>query len=156
MAVIRTALVSAILMPATAFQDIYAAGAGAVATFTGHVRGDDGVAAIYLEHHPVLAAQQLQELAEDASMRWSLSHIVLHHRIGRVDAGEAIVCIATAAPHRADALHACAYVIDQCKTGIALWKQEILSSGATRWVDPRNTDHDRVAAWAPGGISAKP
>ena len=29
---------------------------GAVASFIGHVRGDDGVAELFLEHHPVMTA----------------------------------------------------------------------------------------------------
>ncbi len=153
--VIQTELLSSPLYPAMAFQEIHASGAGAVACFTGHVRGDDGVSALYLEHHPVLAAAQLEALAQDVAARWSVLHIIALHRIGHVAVGEAIVCIAVASAHRSDALDACAFLIDQCKTRIALWKQEILSNGATRWVDPRNCDHEKAAAWALGGISTK-
>ncbi len=152
---IRTELISTALHPTQAFEDIYAAGAGAVATFTGHVRGDDGISALYLEHHPVLAAVQLRDLAAEAATRWSLSHVVALHRIGQVDVCDAIVCIGVAASHRNEALEACAFLIDQCKTRIALWKQEILLSGATRWVDPRNCDYEKAAAWALGGSSTR-
>ena len=45
---------------------------GAVATFTGLVRADDGVATLELEHYPGATEAALTRLAEEAARRWSL------------------------------------------------------------------------------------
>ncbi len=82
-------------------------GVGAVASFTGLVRGDDGVTAIALEHYPAMTEAALRALAETATARWHLAGCTVIHRIGKMAVGEAIVLVATAAPHRAAALEAC-------------------------------------------------
>jgi molybdopterin synthase catalytic subunit len=162
---IHTALLPTRLDPQHCLQPIYALGSGAVSSFTGHVRADfaqplptqgahpefrDSVTGLFLEHHPVMTARQLDALAHAAKKRWSLDAATAVHRIGHVAAGDAIVCIAAAASHRAHALDACAFMIDRLKTDIALWKQEIYASGATLWVGPRNSDQERSAAWTLG------
>ena len=69
---------------------------GAVATFSGHVRADDGVTTLELEHYPVATEAALTRLAEEASVRWSLSAAVVIHRVGPMAPGERIVLVATA------------------------------------------------------------
>ena len=46
---------------------------GAVATFTGLVRADDGVEELTLEHYPGATEAALTRLAEEACHRWSLT-----------------------------------------------------------------------------------
>jgi molybdopterin synthase catalytic subunit len=49
--------------------------------------------------------------------------------------GEPTVLIACSAPHRADALEACRWVIDELKASVPIWKKEIYGDGAdTAWV----------------------
>ena len=48
------------------------AGSGAVATFSGFVRADDGVTQLELEHYPGMTEAALKSLAEAATARWSL------------------------------------------------------------------------------------
>jgi molybdopterin synthase catalytic subunit len=148
--ILHAALLPDAMDPQAELQRLAALKSGGFASFVGHVRADDGVAALFLEHHPVMTQQQLAVLVTEAAQRWPLEGAMAVHRIGRVVKGDAIVCVAAASAHRADAIHACTFLIDQLKTTIALWKQEILLDGATRWVDPRSNDHDRSAAWALG------
>ena len=51
-------------------------GVGAVATFTGLVRADDGVGTLELEHYPGATEAALHRLAEAATTRWSLTALV--------------------------------------------------------------------------------
>lgn len=122
-------------------------GAGAVATFTGIVRGDDGVIALELEHYPGMTEASLVALAETAIARWDLLGATIVHRVGRMAVGERIVFLGTAAHHRREAFDACAFLIDRLKTDAPFWKREH-RDGAARWVDARTTDEEAAARWA--------
>ena len=123
-----------------------AAGAGAVATFTGLVRSDDGVGTLELEHYPGATEAALTRLAEEATGRWALGAATIVHRVGPMAPGERIVFVAAAAPHRAAALEACAYLIDRLKTDAPFWKRET-RGGEARWVEARDSDADAAARW---------
>lgn len=120
---------------------------GAVASFIGHVRADDGVTTLTLEHHPQMTELALVDLARSAGERWSLDAVTLIHRVGPMVTGDAIVLVVTTSPHRAAALEACAYLIDRLKTDVPLWKCETLEDGSNRWVEPRDHDATRAADW---------
>jgi molybdopterin synthase catalytic subunit len=124
-------------------------GAGGVATFTGVVRGDDGVTALELEHYPGMTEQALIALAEDATGRWSLLGVTMVHRVGVMVPGDRIVFVGTAAHHRREALEACAYLIDRLKTDAPFWKRERLGD-QTRWVEARHSDADAAGRWNNG------
>ena len=126
------------------------AGVGAVASFTGLVRGDDGVTAIELEHYPAMTEVSLHELAKEAHGRWQLSGCALIHRVGRMAVGEPIVLVAAASPHRAAALEACAYLIDRLKTDAPFWKKEY-RGGQAAWVEAKASDDARAAEWTQTG-----
>ncbi|MBB3692798.1 molybdenum cofactor biosynthesis protein MoaE [Sphingomonas sp. BK580] len=119
---------------------------GAVASFTGLVRGDDGVATLELEHYPGATEAALERLAAAASARWSLTAATIVHRVGAMAPGERIVFVGTCAPHRGAALEACAYLIDRLKTDAPFWKRETVN-GAARWVEARAGDGEAAARW---------
>lgn len=119
---------------------------GAVASFTGLVRGDDGVATLELEHYPGATEAALERLAAAASARWSLTATTIVHRVGAMAPGERIVFVGTCAPHRGAALEACAYLIDRLKTDAPFWKRETVN-GASRWVEARDGDGEAAARW---------
>ena len=121
--------------------------AGAVATFTGLVRADDGVDTLELEHYPGATEAALRALAEQATARWGLHATTIVHRIGPMRAGERIVFVAAAAAHRAAALDACAYLIDRLKTDAPFWKREVRGGVAT-WVEARHGDEAAAARWS--------
>ncbi|AOW24878.1 molybdopterin synthase catalytic subunit [Sphingomonas melonis TY] len=122
-------------------------GAGAVATFTGLVRSDDGVGTLELEHYPGATEAALTRLAEEATARWALGAATIVHRVGPMAPGERIVFVAAAAAHRGAALEACAYLIDRLKTDAPFWKRET-RGGEARWVEARESDADAAARWS--------
>jgi molybdopterin synthase catalytic subunit len=122
--------------------------AGAVASFTGHVRADDGVAILELEHYPGMTERALEDIGAQAVDRWALSEVRIVHRIGPMQPGEAIVFVGAASAHRAAALEACAYLMDRLKTDAPFWKRESRAlSDAASWVEPRAADDDAAARW---------
>ncbi len=132
---------------AAALAPLAELGGGAVASFTGIARKDGGVTAIELEHYPAMTQASLDALANEAVARWSLLGCVLIHRIGRIAVGEAIVLVGTAASHRADALQACAFLIDRLKTDALFWKKEHRSDGSADWVEAKASDEIRANEW---------
>jgi molybdopterin synthase catalytic subunit len=122
-------------------------GGGGVASFTGIVRGDDGLTELLLEHHPEMTRAMMQKLAEDALARWSLLGVTLIHRHGLLGPGEPIVFVATAARHRGAAIEACTSLIDRLKTEAPFWKRETFGDGRVRWVEPRASDDVAAARW---------
>lgn len=122
-------------------------GGGAVASFTGIARNDGDVVAIELEHYPAMTEASLNALVNDALARWSLLGAVLVHRVGMVSVGEPIVLVGTAARHRAEALEACAFLIDRLKTDAPFWKKEHRADGSSDWVEAKNSDQSRGDRW---------
>ena len=121
-------------------------GAGGVASFTGVVRGDDGVTELSLEHYPGMTEGALVAMAEAATARWGLLGVTIVHRVGPMVPGDRIVFVGTAASHRREALDSCAYLIDRLKTDAPFWKRE-RRGGDTRWVEPRAGDAEAAERW---------
>jgi molybdopterin converting factor subunit 1 len=110
--------------------------AGAIATFLGTVRAQSrgrDVIALEYEAYEDMAEQVMIEIAEDAKARYDLCKVAIMHRTGRVEVGETSVAIAVSAPHRQDALAACADVIEALKARVPLWKKE-LYEGGEEWI----------------------
>lgn len=119
---------------------------GAVASFTGQVRGGGGLIALELEHYPGVTEKALTRIARQAAERWSLGQAMIIHRVGRMQVGELIVFVGASAPHRRAALEAVGYMIDVLKTGAPFWKREITAAGAS-WVEARPEDDIAAATW---------
>lgn len=125
---------------------------GAVASFTGIVRGDakeacGGLSALTIEHYPGMTEAALKALVDEAAARWSLGGVTLHHRIGRLGPGDPIVLVACTSAHRIDALEACAFLIDRLKTDAPFWKRESFADGREVWVEARGSDAVAAARW---------
>src|SRR5438067_4702106 len=106
--------------------------AGAVATFLGTVRRESrGRTVLYLEYeaYAEMAEDVMGQIASDLEQRYDLWGVAIHHRVGRVEIGEASVAIAVSAPHRQDALAACKDAIDTLKRTVPLWKKEVYEGG---------------------------
>jgi molybdopterin synthase catalytic subunit len=110
--------------------------AGAIATFVGTTRVHSrGRTVLHLDYeaYPGMAEKVMADLARDLASRYDLCQVAIHHRVGRVGIGEPSVVIAVSAPHRQDALAACAEAIDTLKETVPLWKKEVYEGGE-EWI----------------------
>ena len=119
---------------------------GAVVTFTGLVRGDGGLSAMEIEHYPGMTERAITAIAEEARERWSLGDVLVIHRHGPLEPGEAITMVATAAPHRKDAFEAAEFLMDYLKSRAPFWKKELGPDGAA-WVAAKDDDEAALGRW---------
>jgi MoaE-MoaD fusion protein len=124
------------LDPRAVMREVETEGAGAVASFVGTVRARSRERdVLYLEYEAYegMAEQVMDELAAALKAKYDLCEVAVAHRIGRVEVGEASIAIAVSAPHRQDALAACAEAIDTLKETVPLWKKEVYEGGE-EWI----------------------
>jgi molybdopterin synthase catalytic subunit len=119
-------------------------GSGAVATFLGLVRDRNlGRRVLRLEYeaHERLAVRAFERIDAEVVARWPSVRLALHHRIGRLEVGEASVAIAAGSPHRAEAFMACRYAIERVKQIAPIWKHEYFEGGDV-WIEGATADPD--------------
>ncbi len=113
-------------------------GAGAVVTFLGIVRGGhDGEAPVEALDFEAWEEEIDRELAEAvlrARDRFGIVDARIHHRLGRVAAGDRIVAIAVSSRHRKAAFDAASFLVDELKRVVPIWKKEVLADGGAHWV----------------------
>src|SRR3989442_14600100 len=112
---------------------------GGTCVFLGTVRNgpeESGVAAIEYTAYDDMAEAELQRIVADARERWPGARIALRHPLGRVGVGEPSISIVAAAAHRAQAVEACRYVIQEVKHRLPVWEKELRADGTEVWVDP--------------------
>lgn len=124
-------------------------GAGAVVSFTGLVRDEGGqLSGMEIEHYPGMTEKAIAGMVGEAMARWSLSDALVIHRHGVLRPGEAIMMVATAAPHRGDAFAAAEFLMDYLKSRAPFWKKESgAGAGGEAWVAAKATDEDALKRW---------
>jgi len=123
---------------------------GAIVTFTGLVRDiNDGqhVSDLALEHYPGMTEKCLQDIVQQAKLRWSIIDFSIIHRVGQLTISDQIVFVGIASQHRGDAFAACEFIMDYLKTQAPFWKKETMADGETKWVDAREHDQDALTKW---------
>jgi MoaE-MoaD fusion protein len=118
-------------------KEVEADEAGAIASFVGTVRArsrDRDVTHLEYEAYEGMAEEVMGQLASALKVKYDLCEVAITHRVGRVEIGEASIAIAISAPHRQDALAACAEAIDTLKNAVPLWKKEVYEGGESTWV----------------------
>jgi molybdopterin synthase catalytic subunit len=111
---------------------------GGIATVIGCAREfSEGceVTQISFDAYGSMAVAEMNKLRDEAIEKFDLLDARIVHRIGVVGAGEQIVFIAAGAEHRAPALQACCWLIDELKQRVPIWKKEITPQGDA-WVTP--------------------
>ena len=127
---------------------VEAKGDGAVVTFAGLVRDhNQGRQVQFLEYeaYEPLAVRALQRIVDEARELWPGARIAVHHRVGRLDIGEASIVIAAASAHRGDAFAACRYTIERVKQIVPIWKHEHFDGGEV-WLEGATADPDDASA----------
>jgi molybdopterin synthase catalytic subunit len=115
---------------------------GAIATFVGVVRDHNAgrrVTWLDYEAYAPLAVKSFEQIDREARDRWPAARLAIHHRVGRLEIGEASVAIAAASPHRADAFGASRYAIERLKQIAPIWKHEHFEGGEV-WIEGATAD----------------
>jgi molybdopterin synthase catalytic subunit len=123
---------------------------GAVVTFLGLVRNHNlGRSVRYLEYeaYEPLALKAFERIGAEIAARWPSVRLALHHRVGRLEVGEASIAIATRSPHRGDAYASCRYAIERVKQIAPIWKREFFEGGDV-WIEGATADPDNAQARA--------
>lgn len=148
----RSAVVSRPIDPARLLAEVADPANGASILFIGTVRDvNDGrpVTGIDYSAYSSMAERELAAILREAAERFETEHLVIEHRVGTLDIGEASVAIAVAHPRRGAAYDASRFIIEELKRRVPIWKREHYTDGTRAWVDPT-----RVAA-APGVPTAR-
>ena len=133
----RTAIVEKPLDACALLDEVANTRNGATVLFVGTVRDiNDGepVTGLAYSAYSQMASRELESIAREAAARWQTSDVVVEHRIGSLELGDASVVIAVAHPHRAEAYDASRYIIEELKKRLPIWKKEHYVSGKVEWV----------------------
>jgi molybdopterin synthase catalytic subunit len=109
---------------------------GGIDVFIGTVRNATAgkkVLRLEYEAYESMALKEMYKIADEASRKWPVENMVIHHRTGILQIEDAAVIIAVSAPHRGAAFEACRFTIDTLKETVPIWKKEIFEDGEV-WV----------------------
>ena len=133
----RTTLVDVRIDVAALIAEVGDRSCGAVTVFLGCVREmNEGRAVTGIEYsaYRAMAERELAAIAAEASAKYGVSRLVIEHRLGLLELGDVSVAIVAAHPHRAPALDANRYVIEELKRRVPIWKLEHYVDGTRNWV----------------------
>lgn len=110
---------------------------GAQVLFLGVVRNHHqgrAVARIDYEAYEPMARKELQKIADEVAQEYGLDRVLVVHRFGRHEIGDASIAVVIGSPHRAAAFDAARKIMDRVKTDVPIWKKEHFADGTIEWV----------------------
>ncbi|WP_125776857.1 molybdenum cofactor biosynthesis protein MoaE [Antribacter gilvus] len=108
---------------------------GAVVTFRGVVRDEDGgrdVTSLDYEAHPDATAV-LRRVCADVAAETGL-RVAAAHRFGHLVVGDVALVASASAGHRAEAFAACSLLVERIKAEVPIWKKQQFTDGESEWV----------------------
>jgi MoaE-MoaD fusion protein len=133
---LAVALTEAPLDPAALAAAVTSPRRGALVLFSGTVRNHHQgreVAAITYSAYGPMAQARLERIARELEATGQDLAVAIHHRLGRLEPGEASVLIATASPHREEAYQASRKALERLKAEVPIWKREHYADGSAAW-----------------------
>jgi molybdopterin synthase catalytic subunit len=112
---------------------------GAVSIFLGTVREMNSgrkVNSLAYSAYAEMAKAELDRILAEAAVRFGVANAVVEHRLGALEIGDVSIGIAVSHAHRAPAMAAVTYAIEEIKTRVPVWKEENYADGTREWVDP--------------------
>jgi len=113
--------------------------AGASVLFVGTTRqftGEKETVQLEYECYESMAVEQIQQLVDSVQSKWNIEHCSVVHRIGVVGLGESSIAVAVSSGHRQESFEAAAWLVDELKIQVPIWKKEFWADGKTEWVHP--------------------
>ena len=135
-AAVRVAITHEEIDVAALHREVEDAGAGCSLSFLGTVRDNKkgkSVLRIQYESYESMAERVMMRIATEAASRWSLRHLVVIHRTGLLEIGDASVAIVVSTAHRAEGFDVLRFVIETLKKDVPVWKKEHFEDGEV-WV----------------------
>ncbi|MFD2026238.1 molybdenum cofactor biosynthesis protein MoaE [Promicromonospora aerolata] len=108
---------------------------GAVVTFRGVVRDDDGgraVTSLDYEAHPD-ATGVLRKVCQAVAAETGL-RVAAAHRYGHLEVGDVALVASASAGHRREAFEACSLLVERIKAEVPIWKRQQFTDGESEWV----------------------
>lgn len=115
---------------------------GAIVTFTGIVRSDDGVKFLEYESCRREAVRALKKIAEETKKELGVHEIVIHHVVdSKLCPGETVLQVVVSAAHRREAFTAARRLVDRIKRKVPIWKKAHYvpdCKKTARWIPRKN------------------
>ena len=99
---------------------------GAIVEFWGVVRRLEQtreIEGIEYEANVPMAEHQLQRIAKQATDKFELQSVIIHHRLGFVAVKEASVFVRVGSQNRGPAFEASRWIMDELKRKVPIWKR---------------------------------
>ncbi len=112
---------------------------GASVLFVGTTRqftGDKETLKLDYECYEPMAIKKMQQLCDQARIRWPVTECSIVHRVGTIELGEASIVVAVSTPHRLASFEAAQWIVDTLKQQVPIWKREYWADGTQEWVHP--------------------
>lgn len=113
--------------------------AGACILFVGTTRGVTNgrkTSSLHYEAYETMARSELARLREEAMDNWPLIEVCIEHLLGEAPVTQTSVAVAVSSAHRKPAFEAAAWIMDELKAKVPIWKQERWDDGSSEWVHP--------------------
>ncbi|MCY3005356.1 MAG: molybdenum cofactor biosynthesis protein MoaE [Planctomycetota bacterium] len=112
---------------------------GAISVFVGITRRFTGVVeteSLEYDAYESMAVLKMIELTAIASQQYRIERVAFVHRLGKVPVGETSMVVAVGSAHRAQAIDACAWLVERIKADVPIWKKEQYPQGSSQWIHP--------------------
>jgi molybdopterin synthase catalytic subunit len=107
---------------------------GAVVTFEGRPRNDNGIIALHYEVYDDMALKELKRVREEVLSRTGVLELFIFHRKGEVKVGETSFVVVAFGKHRREAFEACSLAVDLVKERVPIWKREVYPDRLGDWI----------------------
>lgn len=110
---------------------------GAQVVFLGVVRNHHqgrAVLRIDYEAYEPMAQKELGRITAEVAAKYGLERVIVVHRFGRHEIGDASIAVVIGSPHRGPAFEAAREIMDRVKADVPIWKKEHFSDGTVEWV----------------------
>ena len=110
---------------------------GGHSIFLGQVRADEkpegNVQAIEYTAYEEMALEKAYLIREEIFEKYPLTCMHIYHSLGKINAGEICLFVFTSSKHRAMAMDACRYVVEEIKANVPVFGKEIFEDGEHQW-----------------------
>lgn len=136
-AMIEARLTTSPIDPNALLRELAHEADGAQVLFLGVVRNHHqgrAVARIDYEAYEPMALKTLQRIAQQVAAARDLKRVLVVHRFGRHEIGDASIAVVIGSPHRGPAFEAAQEIMDLIKKEVPIWKKEYFADGTIEWV----------------------